>query len=106
MKFDFNRYQEFQKAYEGESDRSVAILASSYLENYLEEYLAKKFVDDKSVSNLFEGYGPLWTATGIPRSDGSKRRIQEPRSQFSLLRSEWKTQAAARQPIAEAGAPG
>jgi hypothetical protein len=29
MKFDLARYAEFQKAYEKESDRSVAILASS-----------------------------------------------------------------------------
>jgi hypothetical protein len=137
MKFDLDHYGAFQKTYEAESDRSVVILASSYLEKYLEEYLTKKLVDDKSVSKLFEGYGPLstfaakidiafaigllprhvfvdlrtirkirnlfahepdtlnfessrvkdhcatlWPAIGIPRSDGSKRQQQEPRSQF------------------------
>ena len=61
MKFDLARYAAFQKAYEKESDRSVAILASSYLEKYLEEYIAKKLVDDKAVAKLFEGFGPLST---------------------------------------------
>jgi DNA-binding MltR family transcriptional regulator len=27
----------------------------------LEEYIAKKFVDDKAVAKLFEGFGPLST---------------------------------------------
>ena len=61
MKCDFDSYGEFQKAYEKESDRSVAILASSYLERYLEEYIAKKLVDDKAVAKLFKGFGPLST---------------------------------------------
>ena len=61
MKFDLDKYGEFQKAYEKESDRSVAILASSYLEKYLEQYIAKKLVDDKAVAKLFEGFGPLST---------------------------------------------
>jgi DNA-binding MltR family transcriptional regulator len=134
MKFDLGSYGEFQKAYEKESDRSVAILASSYLEKYLEEYIAKKLVDDKAVAKLFEGFGPLSTfnakiefafAIGLlprhvytdlrtirkvrnlfahepdssdfltdsikdlcatlwrlPRSDGSERKEQKPRSQF------------------------
>jgi DNA-binding MltR family transcriptional regulator len=30
-------------------------------EKYLEEYIAKKFVDDKAVAKLFEGFGPLST---------------------------------------------
>jgi hypothetical protein len=61
MKFDLNHYGEFQKAYQEESDRSVAILASSYLEKYLEDYIARKLVDDKAVAKLFEGFGPLST---------------------------------------------
>jgi Mannitol repressor len=61
MKFDLARYAEFQNAYEKESDRSVAILASSYLEKYLEEYILTKLVVDKAVAKLFEGFGPLST---------------------------------------------
>ena len=61
MKFDLDHYREFQKTYQQESDRSVAILASSYLEKYLEDYIAKKLVDDKAVAKLFEGFGPLST---------------------------------------------
>jgi DNA-binding MltR family transcriptional regulator len=54
-------YTEFQKNYDGESDRSVVILAGSFLEQVLEKYLLKKFVDSPSVTKLFTGYSPLAT---------------------------------------------
>ena len=54
-------YTEFQKNYEGESDRSVVILAGSFLEQTLENYILKKLVDTNSVDQLFNGYAPLAT---------------------------------------------
>ena len=54
-------YNEFQKNYEGESDRSVVILAASFLEQTLEGYIRTKLVDAPPVSKLFEGYAPLST---------------------------------------------
>jgi len=54
-------YNEFQKNYDGESDRSVVILAASFLERNLEDYIRQKFVDAPLVSKLFEGYAPLAT---------------------------------------------
>ena len=57
----FESYQEFQKHYEGESDRSVAILAASFVEQMLEGYIRKKLVDSPAVAKLFDGYAPLTT---------------------------------------------
>ena len=61
MEFNFNTYNEFQKQYDGESDRSVVILASSYLDNYLELLIKLKLADHKVANKLFEGYGPFAT---------------------------------------------
>ena len=54
-------YSEFQSHYEGESDRSVVILASSYIDSYLENFLAKRLVSHKRTKALFTGYAPLAT---------------------------------------------
>lgn len=54
-------YTEFQKNYEGESDRSVVILAASFLEQILEGYIRSKLVDASPVAKLFDGYAPLAT---------------------------------------------
>jgi hypothetical protein len=54
-------YNDFQKNYEGESDRSVAILASSFIEEALGKNIRLKLVDAPEVSRLFEGYAPLAT---------------------------------------------
>ena len=56
-----NDYNDFQKNYEGESDRSVVILAASFLEQALEDYIRTKLVEAPPVSRLFEGYAPLST---------------------------------------------
>lgn len=58
---EVNKYSEFTAVYEGESDRAVAILAVSYLENALEKNLLNRLVSHNRVENLFRGYGPLAT---------------------------------------------
>jgi DNA-binding MltR family transcriptional regulator len=42
-----------------DSDRAAAILASSYLEEALGEYIKLFLVEDSSIDELFRGYGPL-----------------------------------------------
>lgn len=54
-------YGEFQENYAGEPDRSVAILAASYIETVLEVHLVRRLVSHKRVNRMFEGYGPLAT---------------------------------------------
>lgn len=49
------------EAYQKESDRSAAILASSFLEEVLGETIRSFLVEDKSVDDLFKGYSPLST---------------------------------------------
>jgi len=61
MLYTFHTYSDFQRSYAGESDRSVVILASSFIERALENYILKKLVDDAFVKKLFEGYAPLAT---------------------------------------------
>jgi DNA-binding MltR family transcriptional regulator len=48
--------------YENESDRAVALLAASFLEEQIKEALLSIFVEDKQVIDpLVSGYGPLST---------------------------------------------
>ena len=48
--------------YEKESDRAAAILAGSFLENFLAKFLKEFMIDDQQVCNdLLNGYGPLAT---------------------------------------------
>ena len=54
-------YTEFQKHYEGESDRSVVILAASFIEQTLEGHIRRMLVDSPAVGKLFDGYAPLAT---------------------------------------------
>lgn len=61
VKYSITGYNNFIKKYRNESDRSIIILAVSYLENYLEYFLKKRLVPHKVVKNLFEGYAPLTT---------------------------------------------
>jgi DNA-binding MltR family transcriptional regulator len=47
-------------SYTGESDRAVALLAASFLEQQLGEVIRRALVDDaQAVSRLLEGYGPV-----------------------------------------------
>lgn len=57
-------YNEFQKRYEAESDRAVAILAAAYLDSFLENYLRSTLVESKTTDKLFVGFGPLATFSG------------------------------------------
>jgi len=59
MKFRLDDHNDFSKQYDGESDRASAILASSFLDNCLENFLKEKLADHKIKDNLFKGYGPL-----------------------------------------------
>jgi len=58
-KYSMNGYNNLVKEFQNESDRSVIIVAVSYLEKYLEYYLKKRLIDHKLVNSLFEGYAPL-----------------------------------------------
>lgn len=55
-------YNEIVKLFHNESDRAAAILAASFLENFLGEFLKKFMIDDTEVlDGLLKGYGPLAT---------------------------------------------
>lgn len=54
-------HNKFVDIFEKESDRAAAILAASYLENLLKEFLIKHMVDDKVSGDLFSGQGALAT---------------------------------------------
>ena len=54
-------YEEFSSHYEGESDRAVVLLASSYLDETLALLLSKRLVPCKRTKALFSGYAPLAT---------------------------------------------
>ena len=54
-------YAKFTAHYEGESDRAVVLLASSYLDAILERLLSKCLVPCKRTKALFSGYAPLAT---------------------------------------------
>ena len=56
-----SEYAEFSEHYEGESDRAVVLLASSYLDEILERLLSKRLVPCKRTRALFSGYAPLAT---------------------------------------------
>jgi DNA-binding MltR family transcriptional regulator len=86
-KYSLKGYEEFQAKYKGESDRAVIILATSYVEAYLEEFLKKVLVDDKTMDTLFEGYGPLSTfAAKIDMGFFLGLLSRDVRSQLHLLR--------------------
>ena len=61
MSFSLSGYNEFQSKYKNESDRSVIILAASYLDAYLEQCLRDKLADDPIKDKVFSGYAPLST---------------------------------------------
>ncbi len=62
--FDLDAYAAFQDSYYDESDRAVAILASSFLECVLEEALRERLVEAKEVDQLFDAFAPLSTFSG------------------------------------------
>lgn len=52
-------YNDVVKLYHTESDRAAAILAASFLEEYMGHYLKSKLIFDPMVDELFENNGPL-----------------------------------------------
>jgi len=57
IKNDYNRACEF---YRNESDRAAAILAASFLDDYLEQFLKEFMINDQKVcNNLLNWPGPL-----------------------------------------------
>lgn len=52
-------YNNFEELFHNETDRAAAVLAASYLENIVGMSIKSFLVDDPSVEELFEGYGPL-----------------------------------------------
>ncbi len=61
-KVDINDYQKIVELYHNESDRAAAILAGSFVENYLVEYLKTCFlIADPEIDELFQGFGPMAT---------------------------------------------
>jgi len=56
---DYNKMVEF---YHEESDRAAAILAASFLETFLGQFLKEFMINDQQVcDDLLNGYGPLAT---------------------------------------------
>jgi DNA-binding MltR family transcriptional regulator len=66
-RFTVSDYNDFQQHYKDESDRSAALLASSFLENCLEQLIREKLANHPIKDGLFRGFGPL--ATFSARSD-------------------------------------
>jgi len=52
-------YNKIVGLYHDETDRAAAVLAASFLEKQLEDCLKLFLVDDRSIEELFNGYGPL-----------------------------------------------
>lgn len=56
---DLSKYNELVKHFHGESDRSAAIVLTSFLEVCLEQFLMSFMINDPNVQEVFENYGPL-----------------------------------------------
>ena len=52
-------YQDVVQMFHSESDRGAAVLAGSYVDNFLAIYLRSQMIEDKEVDNLFGRFGPL-----------------------------------------------
>ncbi|GJM76498.1 hypothetical protein HMSSN036_87140 [Paenibacillus macerans] len=55
------QYNSVVEIFYKETDRAAAILAASFLDNLLEEYLRKHMIVDKVIDNLFNGQGAFAT---------------------------------------------
>jgi DNA-binding MltR family transcriptional regulator len=61
-KLDLMDYNSMVEFYQKESDRAAAILAASFLEAYLAQFLKKFMINDQQLcDNLLNGFGPLAT---------------------------------------------
>lgn len=52
-------YHDVVEMFHSESDRGAAVLAASFVENYLAAYLRFFMIEDADVEALFGGFGPL-----------------------------------------------
>jgi Mannitol repressor len=52
-------YQKLVESYHTESDRAAAVLAGSFLEGYLAQFLRHFLAKEPEVGKLFDHYGPL-----------------------------------------------
>ncbi len=55
------KYNKIVRLYKEESDRAAAVLAASFVDKCLIDGISSFLVDDPSVDELFERYGPLST---------------------------------------------
>jgi hypothetical protein len=58
---DITDYQQMVELFHGESDRGAAVLAGSYVENYLAVYLKSRMADPSLADKIFAANGPLAT---------------------------------------------
>jgi hypothetical protein len=56
---DLNDHNRLVVEFKDESDRGVAVLAGSLIENYLAKYLKYHMTDDPKINDLFQGVGPF-----------------------------------------------
>jgi hypothetical protein len=58
---DITDYHQMVEMFHGESDRGAAVLAGSYVENYLGKFLISKMVDTSLTEKIFGANGSLST---------------------------------------------
>lgn len=56
---DIVSYNQVVRMFHGETDRGAAVLAASFLENFLAKYLRSAMIEDSAVDDLFTGFGPF-----------------------------------------------
>jgi len=56
---DIGDYHKVIEAFHGETDRASAVLAGSFIENFLAKYLRSFMTDDPEIEDLFDGFGPF-----------------------------------------------
>lgn len=52
-------YQDTVRLFHSETDRAAAVLAGSFLENYIGSYLRAFMIEDSEIDKLFDGFGPF-----------------------------------------------
>ncbi len=58
---DFSDYHKTVEMFHNETDRSAAILAGSYIDNFLVKLLRAFMINDKKIDEWFDGFGPFST---------------------------------------------
>jgi hypothetical protein len=52
---NLGQYGEMVRSLENESDRGAAVIAGSFIEHYLKDFLMTFFVQDSTTKDLFDG---------------------------------------------------